>query len=167
MKDENLINDLCHTLKINGVNLLIAEHDIDMTDTVSVKIEKMIHKSNIAIFLLTENGFNSHFVHQEIGYIEKMKIPRLYVIDKKIKDNVTGFVFGKDYILYESEKPDEAIKKLRQTITKYAKNYYNKLKKISTQNEDRVKVIAIIGVLATILIGVFLYNKPKRKSHSK
>ncbi len=69
ISDKELIEMFQTSIKKTGVELVIAEHNFSLNETITQKIESMIRQSHIALFLLTENGFNSAFVQQEIGYI--------------------------------------------------------------------------------------------------
>ena len=72
ISDKQLIKTLINRITPLGIKLLIAEHYFSTHNTITSKIEKLIDYSDFAIILLTENGFNSNFVHQEIGYIKKV-----------------------------------------------------------------------------------------------
>jgi nucleoside 2-deoxyribosyltransferase len=80
IKDAELIENIKVYLEPHNIDLLIAEHYIDTQNTITHKIENMIKVCDVALFLLTENGFNSHFVHQEIGYIQSLKKPMLQLV---------------------------------------------------------------------------------------
>ncbi|MCD4744910.1 MAG: toll/interleukin-1 receptor domain-containing protein [Bacteroidales bacterium] len=124
IEDNKLISDLKLTLEPHGLELLIAEHypDIDYS-TVTVKIERMIKSCNVALFLLTKNGFNSKFVQQEIGYIKSSRIPYLQVVENGIEKEITGFNFGKGFIQYSPNEPQTALDKVKRFLL----NYWKKL----------------------------------------
>ena len=71
--DKTIIANIKKTLKPYGLNFFIAEHTRSVDSSISEKIEAMIQKSNIGLVLLTEKGYNSHFVQQENNY-KKIKI---------------------------------------------------------------------------------------------
>jgi len=144
LTDIDLINRLDSTLKPCGIKLLIAEHYVSMTDTITAKIEKMIDSSDAALILLTQNGFNSHFVQQEIGYIKKAKKPSLKVVEKGFEDKITGFIYGHDYIGYDPSAPEEAIKR----ITSRLLAFYKKIQQEKVLNQ---KILIGLGLFAGAL----------------
>lgn len=134
IKDNKLINKLKSALEPHGLKLLIAEHYSDIEySTITDKIENMIKTSNVALFLLTKNGFNSKFVQQEIGYIKSLKIPSLYVVEKGIEKEITGFNYGKGYIQYS---PDE----LQTTIDKIKRSFLNHWKHLEAKKQEQIKL---------------------------
>jgi hypothetical protein len=122
---------LLETLRINlepyGIELLIAEHFEDLENDVTRKIENLIEVCDIALILLTEEGYNSVFVQQEIGYLLKAKKPYLQLIQKGIQ--IKGFNYGKGGIELDPENHEIAISKTRKILL----NYWQKM-----QN-DRIK----------------------------
>jgi hypothetical protein len=166
IKDNKLINDLKLSLEPHGLKLLIAEHHSDVNfATITDKIEKIIASSDVALFLLTDNGFNSNFVQQEIGYVKSLKIPYLQVIEKGIENKITGFNYGKGYIEYSPNEPQVTIDKIKRSLI----NYWNKqqlikqeqIKKEQTkqlqvmlqrQKEEEQAMKVGLGVLAGVLV---------------
>lgn len=98
LADHNLIKRIKDTLEPHGLKLFIAEHYIDIERTVTEKIENMIKQCDVALILLTQSGFDSHFVQQEIGYIKGQNIPFLQIIQSGLESKIKGFNYGKDYI---------------------------------------------------------------------
>jgi len=164
IKDSNLINDLKSALEPRGLQLLIAEHHSDINySTVTDKIEKMINTSNIALILLTNNGFNSNFVQQEIGYIKSAKIPYLQIIEKGLEKKITGFNYGKGYIEYSPESPQTTIDKIKQSLLdhwikqiQFEIAQINQKKaidlKLKQQKEQEQALKIGLGLLAGILV---------------
>lgn len=68
LSDSELLIKINGTLEPYGLKLLISEHVQDLNNTITKKIENMITECDVAVVMLTENGFNSNFVQQEIGY---------------------------------------------------------------------------------------------------
>ena len=166
IKDNKLINELKSVLEPHGLELLIAEHysDIDHS-TISEKIEKMIKSCNVALFLLTKNGFNSKFVQQEIGYIKSSKIPYLQIIEKGIEKEITGFNYGKGYIEYSSDEPQLALDKIKRALLNYWKQLEVKKQEQFKQKQVKQRQLMLqqqrkqeqelkvgLGILAGVLI---------------
>ncbi|MBK9730021.1 MAG: toll/interleukin-1 receptor domain-containing protein [Chitinophagaceae bacterium] len=117
--DHELINSIKKTLEPHGIALLVAEHYEDLQRTITEKIENMIKTSDIALILLTENGFNSNFVQQEIGYIKSLNKPYLQIVQVGIDKKITGFNFGKGYILYDPNQPQKALENMSRSLLMY------------------------------------------------
>ena len=128
MADKELINNIKLILEPHGLKFFIAEHTIDTQRTITEKIESLIRKSNFALVLLTENGFNSHFVQQEIGYLKSLGKPFLQVVQEGIEKKIKGFNFGRDYIQLDSKNPSIAIDKIKEVLLVA----YKKLKRQKT-----------------------------------
>lgn len=173
IKDSKLINDLKSNLEPHGLELLIAEHHPDIKySTITEKIENMIKSSNVALFLLTKNGFNSNFVQQEIGYIRSSKIPHLQVVEKGIEKKITGFIYGKGYIEYSPDDPNKTIFQIKDTLLKYWDDENERKRKIDYKNkkirqikrmeqERKDKQLSVgIGIIAgALIIGLLNSNE--------
>lgn len=142
--DVDFFKKLESSLKTYGISLLIAEHVVSMTETTTRKIEKMIESSDAALIFLTQHGFDSGFVNQEIGYIHKAKIPYLQVVEKGLEDRKTGFIYGKDHITYDPGSPDIAINKITSRLTLF----YSKKQKEKAMNQ---KILIGLGLLVGAL----------------
>lgn len=94
--------------------------------------------------MLTQNGFNSNFVQQEIGYAKSLKKPHLYIVEKGLQKKITGFAFGKDFIELDPINPNVAIKKAIRLLL----SHWRKLIQIKKKQEkDAAWFIAgIIGL---------------------
>jgi hypothetical protein len=161
MKDSSLISDIKTNLEPYGINLLIAEHRIDIYYSVTEKIENMIKECDIALVLLTQNGIFSKFVDQEIGYIQSLKKPYIQLIQEGFEKDIVGFNYGRDYIPFNPSIPNEAIMK----ITNHLINYWNyliteeqkrifklKQEEIKQQEEQKNKEMKILlGIFVGIL----------------
>lgn len=167
-KDKKLLKGLKQSLEPHGLILLIAEHCSDLTRSTSQKIEGMINECDIALVLLTEHGFNSTFVQQEIGYIRKADKPLLQVVQKGIERKISGFNFGHDYISLDMTSKDKAIERVRNTLLDHWSNLEEEKRKkqielVQQQELDRQRSSAIIsiGLLAVVIILVLVLSGEK------
>jgi hypothetical protein len=156
ISDKQLIKTLINRITPLGIKLLIAEHYFSTHNTITSKIEKLIDHSDFAIILLTENGFNSNFVHQEIGYIKKAGKHSIQIVETGQEKNITGFIYGKDYLKYDPKNPDTLVEQLTNLLIKIRNQ------KLRADNKRRiVQVNANRALLAqkkkqeNILFGVF------------
>jgi hypothetical protein len=166
IRDKQLLKKLKINLEPYGIKLLIAEHFEDLEDDVTEKIEKLIETSDAALILLTENGFNSVFVQQEIGYIKKANKPYLQLIQKGIK--IKGFNYAKGGIELDPENPEIALRKSRKALLDHWKKMQNEKinnvievqKKIALQakskQEEKLMNIGLGIGIGFLLVAVFL-----------
>lgn len=161
ISDKKLIQQIKLTLEPHGIMLLIAEHHLDLRNTVTKKIEKMIDSCDVALVLLTKSGFNSTFVQQEIGYIHRARKPLLQVIQKNLESKIAGFNFGRGFIALNPAKPDIAIGHVRTSILKYWKKTEEEkarqLQKEKRQiDEQRRQTANVIGIAVGIILLIAL-----------
>ena len=164
ISDKKLIQTLINSISPLGIQLLVAEHYISTRSNITTKIEQFIDKSDLAIILLTENGFNSNFVHQEIGYIRKARKPLIQIVENGHENKITGFIYGRDYLKYDPKNPDLLVDQLRNLLIKIRNQKLKAAhqKKIQQVNANRALIAQkkkqeniTFGVLAGILALTF------------
>jgi hypothetical protein len=115
--DADIVNLYEKELATHGINLLIAEHNHDLTkNSITEKIKDMINEVDLGIVLLTAEGFNSSFVQQEIGYLESKNMPYLQIVEEGLEQKIAGFNFGKDYLSINKKHPDASLEKVKKTL---------------------------------------------------
>ena len=119
IKDAELIENVKKTLEPHKIELLIAEHYVDTQNTITQKIESMIKGCDFALFLLTEHGFNSFFVHQEVGYALSQRKPMIQLVQIGLENKISGFLYGRDYISYNLDNPDLALNNMKKILLEY------------------------------------------------
>lgn len=119
--DQELIKGIKQSLEPHGLTLFIAEHYEDIERTITEKIENMIKQSDIALILLTKNGYKSVFVQQEIGYIQSQKKPYLQVVQTGLEKKIKGFNYGRGYVLLDPKQPNLALEKVKRSLLSYWK----------------------------------------------
>ena len=147
ISDKPLIKYLKSHCNRKGIELLIAEHFITVSDVINQKIKSLIAESEIALILLTKDGTNSKFVHQEIGYIESLKKPALFIVEKGQQQYITGFVYGKDFIELDTEKPDIAIRKAINRLMLH----WQKINNIKEREKEQATLF-IVGIIGLVLL---------------
>lgn len=157
MKDQSILQGIKNTLNAHGIELFIAEHEIDMQNSITEKIKGMIESSNVALILLTRNGIKSGFVREEIGYLEAKKIPSLIIFEKGVEKEYGGFKFGHDYIELDSDYPDMTIEKVKRVLLEHWNNLIEQQRQYRAQQEEerkrtQNKALIGIGIVAGLLI---------------
>jgi len=136
LKDKILIQDLKNSLVPHGIALLIAEHYRDLSNSISQKIENMIRQCDVALILLTENGYGSNFVQQEIGYIKSCNKPSLQVIEKGLENKITGFIYGHDFLVHDPKTPHFTVEGIKNSLLNYWNIEQGKLSQIAEEKKS-------------------------------
>lgn len=118
LKDKELLAAIQDNLRLHGFELLIAEHTLDFNRSISEKIKQLISQSDVGLILLTENGLNSRFVSEEIGYLEAKEKPIIRIIQKGLGNQYSGFKYGTDYIELDPDDPNKAHDLLAESMLK-------------------------------------------------
>lgn len=117
MKDAHLVDALRSIAASAGIVPLIAEHVIDLQNTVTKKIEEMISDADLVLVVLTNEGFNSTFVQQEIGYATKSNKPLLVLVEQGCEQRISGFIYGRDSVIIDPWNPHPAFEKVTRVLT--------------------------------------------------
>ena len=115
MKNPQLLQALHHIAASQGIHPLIAEHSVDVKNTITVKIQQMIQGSDLVLVILTQEGFNSNFVQQEIGYAVDKK-PMLIVVERGFETKIAGFIYGRDPVILDPWNPQPAYARIQQVL---------------------------------------------------
>ena len=159
LTDQDILKRIKETLEPHGLQLNIAEHYEDIERNITSKIENLIIQSDIALILLTQNWFNSHFVQQEIGYIKSLKKPFIQVVQSGLEKEIRGFNYGYDYFELDPNQPNIALEKVKRRILNYWKKrraeeaeieLQKQLMRIKNENDD-IKTKLVVGGLVTLL----------------
>lgn len=119
LKDKDLLNEITERSKIDGIEFLIAEHILEFDKTISQKIKNLIDQCDVGLILLTKNGLDSHFVGEEIGYLEAKGKLIIRVIEKGLHSQYSGFKFGSDFIELNPEDPNLAQQQLLEVLLRH------------------------------------------------
>jgi hypothetical protein len=166
MKDSFLISDIKRNLEPYGIELLIAEHRIDLNYSITEKIQRMINDCDLGLILLTQNGIYSKFVDQEIGFIVGQNKPYIQLVQEGFEKNVVGFNYGRDFIPFNPNFPNDAISRITNVIIEYWNKLYEqeqleirksiekeqRNKEEQKNSEMKILVGLLVGILALGII---------------
>lgn len=136
MKNENLVDALRSIAASLGIDPLIAEHVVNVETTISSKIKAMILESDLVLVVLTRDGFDSRFVQQEIGFATDKK-PLLVVVEKGCEGQLSGFVYGRDYVTLDPWNPQPAFQRIQQVLSG---------QKQVTDKQDAIGQLFLVGL---------------------
>lgn len=157
MKDRSILDSISNALNHNGITLLIAEHEMDLQNTISVKIKRMIEDCHLGLILLTSHGLESGFVREEIGYLEALRKPSLIVFEKGVEKQYGGFKYGHDYVELDPDSLEIAVEKVKQTLINHFNQMFEMQRFKALQEQEKAKrdqnqVLIALGVLAGLFI---------------
>jgi hypothetical protein len=157
MKDQSILLGIKYTLNSHGIQLFIAEHEVDMQNSITEKIKRMIDSSHVGLILLTKNGIKSGFVREEIGYLEAKRIPSLIILEKGVEKEYGGFKYGHDYIELDTDYPDMTIEKVKRTLLRHWNRLIEQQKHFQEAQEEQRRrnqnnALIGIGIVAGLLI---------------
>jgi nucleoside 2-deoxyribosyltransferase len=124
-----------------GVNVYTAEHDVRPGEPVHDKIAKAIERSRIVVVLLTDRGYDSKYVHQEIGYAKaknKLVIP---IVTNKTRLRDLGMLQGLEYLEVDEDSPAAALNKLDQRVGALLR-----------QQEQQTQALMVVGAAAILIL---------------
>ena len=128
LKDKDLLRAIQENLGRHVFQLLIAEHLLSFDLIISDKIKALIQQCDDGLILLTENGLNSKFVSEEIGFLEAKGKPIIRAIQKGLSNQNSGFKYGTDFIELDPDDPSSAHQKLESEMLTFRNE------KISSRN---------------------------------
>ncbi len=164
MKDEALLDGIQNEVGSGGIELFIAEHKVDMQNSITEKIKLMIEDCDVSLILLTESGLTSGFVREEIGYLEAKKKPSLIIFEKGVNEKYGGFKYGHDYVELNPNEPSKTLEQVKEILLRHWYRLQNRQLQLVQQekrqqayeDEQRKRMqnsaILGIGLIATILV---------------
>jgi hypothetical protein len=122
----------------------------------------MIDDCDVALVLLTKKGFNAVFVQQEIGYIIKTDKPLLQVVEKELESKLSGFSFGRDYVLLDPSNPSEAINIVQKRLLQWWEDQQRALAIRQKEiDERRQRTRTAVGLIALAVILLVILDSGK------
>ena len=158
-KDEKLVSKIEELLYDYGIQVYIAERDIQLGKHLSEKVILNIESCDYFMLLYTDNVKNSQYVNQEIGYwIKKKGFSQLIpLVQKGLKPE--AFLEGIEYIEFEPSNAEFSINNV--------KNYFMDEKK-KRFNENLKKGLIGLGIIGIVILVVFIikeiYDNKAQKS---
>src|SRR5947209_9837790 len=119
--DLPLVVNLQEQANAAGITLYLADRDAQPGTNLSAKIEIAISRAEVLVALLTENGVDSKWVNQEIGYAlakQKVVVP---LVEEGVE--VPGMLVGREYVRFRRDRFSEAFER----VTRYLESLKSKV----------------------------------------
>lgn len=149
-KDKELVSKIEHILSDYGIQVYIAERDYQSGNRLSDKIILKIEYSDYFMLLYSENGKDSHYVNQEIGYRVKKKgyTQMIPLVQKGLKPD--ALLEGIEYIEYEPSN-------LELSIDNVKIYFMNEKRKRSKENLK--KGLIGLGIFGIVILIMFIIKE--------
>jgi hypothetical protein len=155
--DAVLVGEACARLGKLGVTVYTAEHDNQAGDNTHAKIQAAVSESDIIAVLLTDGGYDSRYVHQEIGFglgQGKLVIPIVTFDTKKLD---LGMLQGVEYIEVDELDPAAALERLDERVADLVLHQQQRHEdedvRRRQQKQDALLLVGAATVLLLVLIG--------------
>jgi hypothetical protein len=157
--DNELVARIHAELAPIGTVVYLAEHDNQAGANVHAKIVDALRASDLVIVLLTQAGFDSRYVQQEIGAAlnaGKLVIP---LVTGAVARADLGMLQGVEYIVIDEGEPAEAMKRLTDRIADLQRRREVDLQRnreADLQREQAARELMVVAGVALVVIGIVL-----------
>lgn len=138
-KDIELAKKIREALK-HICDVYIASEDRQPGQLISNKVETNIRLSRFLVALITKDALKSKWVDQEIGIARACHISIIPIVEQGLK--IEGILEGIEYIEFNKNNPDVAIKSLTE--------YIHKIKKAKDLSDIFALSLAFLGLFMLI-----------------
>lgn len=144
-KDTPIVQFITSQLQHYGLTPITSKdvHPKEFPQYLSDTVKTSIQQSHCVVVLLTKNGVNSNWVHQEIGYVLDKK-PLIPIVENGIPPSQLAFLQGVEYIPLHWGDINRSISKLVSWTTQ--------LKAEKQEQNEKLKIIGLV-----ILVGLSLW----------
>ncbi|HEX6394679.1 MAG TPA: TIR domain-containing protein [Acidimicrobiales bacterium] len=95
-----------------GVEVYLAEHDVQAGRHLSDKIRAEIRASDAMIVLLSPNSLESVIVQQEIGVAHQAEMLVIPILMEEVASKDLGLLNGREYVLLNPADPHEGLARI-------------------------------------------------------
>ena len=158
-RDEEIVSNIEQMLSDYGIQVYVAERDYQLGKRLSDKIILKIENCDYFMLLYSDNGKDSHYVNQEIGYWIKKKghTQMIPLVQKGLKPD--ALLEGIEYIEYDPSK-------LELSIDNVKVYFINEKRKRSKENLK--KGLIGLGIFGIVILIVFIIKEIyDSKNHNK
>jgi hypothetical protein len=149
-----------------GVEIYLAEHDVQAGQHLSDKVIVEIERSDAMIVLLSKHSLASVYVQQEIGvahHAGKLVIP---VLMEEVAGTDLGLLNDREYIVLDPSQPHDGLARLSLALTRLIEHQRRQLEaevaaevqrklveaRRKSQQQDMIVAGAVLLVLGLIII---------------
>jgi hypothetical protein len=141
-----------------GVDLYLAEHDVNPGELLSDKVTTAIERSDVVIVLLSKNSLTSVYVQQEIGVAHQLVIP---ILMNDVAESSLGILNGVEYIYLDPSTPHDGLERLSMALSKLIDHQRQQLEsqaKLQAEEAKRKQDMIVAGGVL-LLIGLMIISQ--------
>lgn len=116
MTDLDHVTVVRRQIEALGVDVYLAEHDPHPGTSIAGRIEEALRASHAVVFLLTSNGADSAYIHQEVGLARAYGKPIVPIIDKRVDRARLGMLTEVEWLEIDLDQPAEALARVTQSL---------------------------------------------------
>lgn len=143
-KDGVAAADVREQIEPLGVRLYLAEHDNQAGRRLSAKVEEALTRCDVLVVLLTQAGYDSRYVQQEIGFAKgcgRLVIP---LLDPTLVTADLGLFNDIEYIVFDVNNPADGLAQLGQRIDALVR-----------QRKATQEMVALVAVVALVAFALY------------
>ena len=115
-RDRAQCEALKETAEAMGIEAYLAEHDVQPGTNLAEKIKREIVRSDAIVVLLSDNGAEAPYVHQEIGVAVNAKKVVVPLVAPGVHEDRLAMLKGVEYIPFDLQAPDEGHARLKVAL---------------------------------------------------
>ena len=142
-RDVDLVKEVKARLTAIGVDVYLAEYDGRAGEDVHDKIANAIDRSHLVVVLLTGSGYESKYVHQEIGWARSRNKLIVPVVTTAAAQGGLGMLEGLEYIVIDELAPEEAFEKLDQRIRDLVQKW---------RTNDAIEIAVLVAAVGALIL---------------
>ena len=143
-QDRAAVEQVRAGLQTQGVNVYLAEHDVQAGHSVAEKVKAAIRRSSAVVVLVTPNSAASAYVNQEIGFAmgeHKLVVP---LVEPGRPGGAPAMLAGIEYIAWDPAEPQAAISSLESYLAG---------RRRQQRDQELVIALLLLGALLLIYLG--------------
>ena len=114
--DYPIVESFKNELEQMKSEVYLFEHDRQLNQDITNKVQKNIDRADIVTVLLTKQSEHSAYVQQEIGYAEKGGKPILPLVETGTDPNSLAMLTGREYISFDPSDPYRSLSAMQTFI---------------------------------------------------
>lgn len=134
-----------------GMDVYLAEHDVQPGQSLAEKIRLAILQSDAVVVLLTKAGAASAYVQQEIGVAVAAGKPLVPIVQDGPEN--LAMLDGVEYVSFDPEHPAVAIRDLTKFMTDLAERKRAD-QALALESQHRTEMLVLLGILLFVLIAM-------------